>query len=88
VNELLIPELQKRGIFWNDYHVPGGTYRENLYEIRGQNEPPSDHPAAAKIWRAPPDELLTNGVQESKSQTNGWHEEDEEKLDPMAMQLS
>lgn len=28
--ELLVPELQRRGLFWMDYDVPGGTLRENL----------------------------------------------------------
>jgi hypothetical protein len=83
-----VPELQKRGIFWNDYHVPSGTYRENLYEMRGQHEPLPDHPAAAMIWRAPEDEHLTNGVKGGEPQINSWHEDEEEQLDPMAMQLS
>jgi hypothetical protein len=30
VVDLLVPELQKRGIMWNDYAVPGGTFRDNL----------------------------------------------------------
>jgi hypothetical protein len=30
VVDLLVPELQKRGIMWDDYAVPGGTFRENL----------------------------------------------------------
>ncbi|KXT08413.1 hypothetical protein AC579_8894 [Pseudocercospora musae] len=51
VIELLIPELRKRGLFWDGYRVPGGTYRENLYETPGQHEPLSDHPAAEMIWR-------------------------------------
>lgn len=50
--DLLIPELQKRGLFWNDYAVPGGTYRENLTGVKGQNEPDPKHPAHAYIWRA------------------------------------
>ncbi|KAH6718160.1 hypothetical protein BKA61DRAFT_670573 [Leptodontidium sp. MPI-SDFR-AT-0119] len=27
---LLLAELRKRGLFWDDYKVPSGTYRENL----------------------------------------------------------
>lgn len=27
--ELLVPELQRRGIYWDDYETPGGTLREN-----------------------------------------------------------
>ena len=51
VVELLVPELRRRGIYWDDYCVPGGTYRENLYGMPGQAEPLPDHPAAAMIWR-------------------------------------
>jgi hypothetical protein len=94
VVELLIPELQRRGIFWSDYAVPGGTYRENLTETKGQREPRSDHPAAAMIWRAPEvgAEVKVNGVQEAPL-TNGWHvngdanEKAEERLDPVSMQF-
>jgi hypothetical protein len=51
VIELLIPELRRRGIFWENYAVEGGTYRENLRSQRGPH-PPSDHPAAKYQWRA------------------------------------
>lgn len=30
VVDLLVPELQSRGLYWLDYAVPGGTFRENL----------------------------------------------------------
>lgn len=73
VIELLIPELRKREIFWEGYRVPGGTYRENLYEKPGQHEPPSDHPAAAMIWRPPPEDRMTHA--------------EEYVLDPVSMQL-
>lgn len=62
VIELLIPELRKRGLFWDDYCVPGGTYRENTFEMPGQAEPLPDHPAAAMVWRSP---------RSSGGQTNG-----------------
>ncbi|KAM7190218.1 putative xenobiotic compound monooxygenase [Naviculisporaceae sp. PSN 640] len=52
VIELLIPELRKRGIFWDDYAVPGGTYRENLYGIEGQKGPLPEHVASKYRWRA------------------------------------
>lgn len=51
VVELLVPELRRRGIFWEDYAVTGGTYRENLTANPGQKEPPSGHPAGKVIWR-------------------------------------
>jgi hypothetical protein len=49
---MLIPELRRRGLFWDDYTVQGGTYRENMYGLPGQTGPPEDHPAAAYRWKA------------------------------------
>jgi hypothetical protein len=51
VAELLIPELKRRGIFWDDYAVPGGTYRENLTATKGAAHPTRDHPASKYQWR-------------------------------------
>ena len=50
VVELLIPELQRRGIYWNDYAVPGGTFRENMQLKPGQSLLPDDHPGAKLRW--------------------------------------
>lgn len=50
VVELLVPELQKRGLMWNDYDVPGGTLRENLSRKPGQPKVASDHPAYQFGW--------------------------------------
>ncbi|PYH83745.1 coenzyme dependent N5,N10-methylene tetrahydromethanopterin reductase [Aspergillus uvarum CBS 121591] len=50
--DLLLPELRRRGLFWEDYAVPRGTYRENLYGKKGQAGPPADHPAAKYRWHA------------------------------------
>ncbi|KAJ5884717.1 xenobiotic compound monooxygenase [Penicillium taxi] len=50
--ELLIPELRRRGLFWDDYAVPKGTFRENLYAKAGQSGPREDHPAAKYRWKA------------------------------------
>jgi FMN-dependent oxidoreductase (nitrilotriacetate monooxygenase family) len=52
VIEHLLPVLRERGLFWEDYAVPGGTYRENLYGKKGLARPPQDHPAAAFHWKA------------------------------------
>ncbi|PSN62259.1 Nitrilotriacetate monooxygenase component A/pristinamycin IIA synthase subunit A [Corynespora cassiicola Philippines] len=52
IAELLVPELQSRGLFWEDYAVPGGTYRENFYEKRGQKGPLDEHVASTYRWRA------------------------------------
>ena len=43
--ELLVPVLQKRGLMWDDYAAPGGTYRENLLGTPGQPTVPEGHPA-------------------------------------------
>lgn len=49
---LLIPELRKRGVFWEDYAVPGGTLRENYYGIEGQDRLPDTHYGSQFKWRA------------------------------------
>jgi hypothetical protein len=51
VIELLVPELRKRGLFWNDYQVQGGTYRENFYATEGQKGPLDGHVAAGYRWK-------------------------------------
>ncbi|KAF2652840.1 Nitrilotriacetate monooxygenase component A/pristinamycin IIA synthase subunit A [Lophiostoma macrostomum CBS 122681] len=49
---LLLPELRSRGLFWDGYAVPGGTYRENFYGQRGQRGPLHEHVASTYRWRA------------------------------------
>ncbi|KAH8658238.1 luciferase-like domain-containing protein [Xylariales sp. PMI_506] len=61
--ELLIPELQKRGIFQTEYPVPGGTMRENLQGKPGQPHLPADHPGAKVRWNAP----ISTVAQEAKA---------------------
>lgn len=80
VIELLIPELCNRGIFWDGYAVPGGTYRENLYSSAGQAEPPMSHPASNYAWNPPE---CSNGVSESHWTGQG----DVDTVDPVSMQL-
>jgi FMN-dependent oxidoreductase (nitrilotriacetate monooxygenase family) len=46
----LLPVLRERGLFWEDYAVDGGTYRENIYGKKGVARPPADHPAAKYHW--------------------------------------
>lgn len=41
--ELLVPELQRRGLMWDDYTVPGGTYRENMFRQLGKTRPAESH---------------------------------------------
>ncbi|ORY09165.1 putative xenobiotic compound monooxygenase, DszA family [Clohesyomyces aquaticus] len=52
VAELLIPELRRRGLFWEDYKVPGGTYRENFYGKKGQSGTLPGHTGSKYRWRA------------------------------------
>jgi hypothetical protein len=48
-----VPELQKRGIYWSDYAVPGGTARENLHNMPGERLLAPEHPGAKMRWNAP-----------------------------------
>lgn len=50
--ELLLPELRARGLIWDDYAVPGGTYRENFYGKPGQSGPLDEHVAGKYRWKA------------------------------------
>ena len=96
VIELLIPELQRRGIFWTDFTVPGGTYRENLYEAPGQHEPFPDHPAAKMIWNPPPPQPASKSIGFApngyRGLANGHMDyrhalADADRIDSVAMQL-
>lgn len=49
--DLLLPELRKRGLFWADYAVAGGTYRENISGEAGRKYPSHDHPASKYHWK-------------------------------------
>ncbi|CAI6342134.1 unnamed protein product [Periconia digitata] len=52
VIELLIPELRSRGLFWDDYVVERGTYRENFYGKEGQKGTIEGHVAGSFRWKA------------------------------------
>lgn len=96
VAESLVPELRRRGMFWDDYAVPGGTYRENLYARPGQAEPLDDHPAAKYIWRQgqspvfddSESQTVPEGVNLPSNTENTHVDRDEDSLDPVALQLS
>ncbi|KAF2001829.1 Nitrilotriacetate monooxygenase component A/pristinamycin IIA synthase subunit A [Amniculicola lignicola CBS 123094] len=64
--ELVIPELQKRGIYWNDYPSPGGTLRENMQNRPGQALTPPDHPSAKLRWDKVKTADVTNAVNGTK----------------------
>ncbi|KAM0751437.1 Nitrilotriacetate monooxygenase component A/pristinamycin IIA synthase subunit A [Meredithblackwellia eburnea MCA 4105] len=53
--ELLVPELQRRGVHWSEYPVkPDGkglTAREGFYGV-GQSQLRDDHPGAKYKWKA------------------------------------
>lgn len=63
VVELLVPELQRRGLMWDDYAVPGGTFRENMHRKPGNKLLPKTHPAEELRY----DNLKTAG----KTDTSG-----------------
>ena len=86
VVEMLIPELRKRGIFWDGYCAPGKTYRENMYQLPGQAEPLANHPAAAMIWR--PHKADTEAANGINGLANGHMEYELDVVDPISMQLS
>ncbi|KAF2400584.1 Nitrilotriacetate monooxygenase component A/pristinamycin IIA synthase subunit A [Trichodelitschia bisporula] len=48
---LLRPELLKRGLVSDDYEVPGGSLRENLYGVKGQAKLRDDHYGHKFAWK-------------------------------------
>jgi hypothetical protein len=60
VVDLLIPELQRRGIYWTDYKALGGTARENLHSKPGEALLPREHPGGKMRWDASPSRLVTD----------------------------
>lgn len=52
--ELLVPELQRRGLMQTEYSVPGGTLRENLTRVPGQKYLMDDHYGATFAWERNP----------------------------------
>jgi FMN-dependent oxidoreductase (nitrilotriacetate monooxygenase family) len=50
--DLLIPELQKRGLAQKEYAVDGGSYREQVYRQKGHTFFPEDHFAHGLRWKA------------------------------------
>ena len=50
VVDLLVPELQRRGLMQTEYAVTGGTLRENLLRQRGQAHLRDDHYGSGFSW--------------------------------------
>lgn len=48
----LFPELKRRGVFWADYTVPGGTTREQYLADGKGPRLREDHPGSKYKWRA------------------------------------
>jgi hypothetical protein len=69
--ELLVPELQKRGLMWQDYHVPGGTFRENLHNILGEPGLSPRHPGSKFKWNSQTEQSQMNGHINEEVKTNG-----------------
>ncbi|RDW58429.1 hypothetical protein BP5796_12359 [Coleophoma crateriformis] len=67
VVELLVPELQRRGVYWMDYPVPGGSLRENIHGIKGQKLVKEDHPAYPFKWNV----RKENGISAWDARQNG-----------------
>lgn len=65
--ELLIPELQRRGIYWDDYPVPGGTARENVYGNPGEKLLAANHPGSKFRWSATSKEVESKEPETEKS---------------------
>ena len=55
--ELVVPELQRRGLVWSDYE--GGTFRELVQGVGGARLP-ADHPGAAFRTLAAPTERASD----------------------------
>lgn len=72
--ELLVPELQKRGLFWDDYAKEGAVARETLTGA-GNMRLPADHPGAQFFWREgeeTPRYASDNGRQADASTQSAW----------------
>jgi FMN-dependent oxidoreductase (nitrilotriacetate monooxygenase family) len=50
--EFVLPELTKRGLFHEDYEVPGGTVREAYTATAGRKTLSESHPGSKYFWRA------------------------------------
>lgn len=49
VVDLLVPELQRRGVYWEDYPVVGGSLRENMDQRPGGRLLDETHPGSSKF---------------------------------------
>lgn len=80
--EFLLPELRRRGVFWSDYDVSGGTLRENYLGVEGKNRLDDSHPGSRYKWKDGEDVPLyaieeVNGKEEANG-SNGVQDYDHE----------
>jgi len=78
---LLIPELQRRGLAQTEYSVPGGTFRENAYGLKNQVYLPKDHPFFKLRWQ---DGL---SKEEFEAQLKNFEQEREKKYEMITKEL-
>jgi FMN-dependent oxidoreductase (nitrilotriacetate monooxygenase family) len=57
--ELVLPELRRRGLAWDDYPIQGGTLRENVYGVKGRTFLPEEHPYHGYRWTEGTNEEFT-----------------------------
>lgn len=74
--ELLIPELQKRGLYRTEYPVVGGTFRENMQGKPGQSLLGADHPGAKVRWNAQEKPIVEVETTSGPKRTQQTHESD------------
>lgn len=79
--DLLVPELQKRGLAQTEYSVPGGTFRENAYGLKGQVYLPKDHPFYKLRWQ---DGLSKD---EFETQLKDFYKERDSKYEQIVQEL-
>jgi len=53
--KLLFPKLRSRELFWDDYAVLGGTYREDLYQKEEQKGLLDEHIGSTYRWKTSAD---------------------------------
>jgi FMN-dependent oxidoreductase (nitrilotriacetate monooxygenase family) len=68
--EFLLPELRRRGVFWDDYKIPGGTLRETYTGEKGQRRLPESHRGAKFVWREG-EELPKYIIEQREREGNG-----------------
>lgn len=61
-----MPELQRRGIYWMDYPVVGGTFRENLQGKPGNSYLDPTHPGAKHRNAEPRDDSANVKLEHKK----------------------